>query len=234
MSQIAAEAHAKVARTKMCIYCRQTGPARFRGVEHVLPQSFGTFAGETPTLDCVCDDCNAYFGRHLDQLLARDTYEGISRYTRGILSGESRPQRRLALTLADAAEAGELAGTRVAVDGTTGTLMPIAAQFHVENFRTGKTEVYFRKDIPDLRLPEEIYGKPGEAGARGTWKCRLIAHSKEEHDDMVDALHAAGINFIPGPQLRMPGVEEASSTGGSFLVAIEGEIDTPTSAATKL
>ncbi len=108
---------------KICIYCRQTDPDRFRGVEHVIPQGFGRFGSETPTLDCVCDDCNAYFGRELDQLLTRDTYEGISRYSRGLLSSEARPQKRLSLTLADPAEAGDFVGLRFAVDGTTGQLM---------------------------------------------------------------------------------------------------------------
>jgi hypothetical protein len=44
-------------------------------------------------VNCVCDDCNAYFGRELDQLLARDTIEGVSRYARGQLSSESRAQK---------------------------------------------------------------------------------------------------------------------------------------------
>ena len=57
----------------ICIYCSQTDPSRFRGVEHVIPQGFGRFGSEMPTLDCVCDDCNAFFGRELDQLLARET-----------------------------------------------------------------------------------------------------------------------------------------------------------------
>ena len=30
-------------------------------LEHVIPQGFGRFGSNTPTLDCVCDDCNAYF-----------------------------------------------------------------------------------------------------------------------------------------------------------------------------
>ena len=58
----------------------------------------------------MCDDCNAYFGRELDQLITRETYEGISRYSRGQFSGEARPQKRVTLTLADAAKAGELLG----------------------------------------------------------------------------------------------------------------------------
>jgi hypothetical protein len=64
--------------SKNCIYCSQTDPNRFRGVEHVIPQGFGRFGSATSTLDCVCDDCNAYFGRELDQLLTRETLEGIS------------------------------------------------------------------------------------------------------------------------------------------------------------
>ncbi len=129
-----------VPNDKTCIYCPQTDRSRFRGVEHVIPQAFGRFGSETPTLDCVCDDCNAYFGRELDQLLARETYEGISRYSRGQFSRDARPQKRVSLSLADPAEAGDCLGLRVAVDGTNGRLMPITVQFHVHNFRTGTDE----------------------------------------------------------------------------------------------
>src|ERR1700674_3694666 len=101
----------------ICIYCPQTDTDRFRGVEHVIPQGFGRFGSETPTLDCVCDDCNAYFGRELDQLLTRDTYEGISRYSRGQFSSQARRQKRVSLALADPAEAGAFHGLRVSVDG---------------------------------------------------------------------------------------------------------------------
>jgi hypothetical protein len=83
-----------------CIYCLKDSDVTFRGVEHVIPEAFGTFGSNTPTLHCVCDDCNAYFGRVLDQLLARETIEGISRYTRGQLSRESRAQKRLEINLA--------------------------------------------------------------------------------------------------------------------------------------
>jgi hypothetical protein len=62
----------------------------------------------------VCDDCNAYFGRELDQLLTRDTYEGISRYSRGQFSSQARLQKRVRLVLADPAEAGAFQGLRVA------------------------------------------------------------------------------------------------------------------------
>lgn len=211
---------------KTCIYCPQADPRRFRGVEHVIPQAFGRFGGETPTLNCVCDECNAYFGREFDQLLARDTYEGVSRYSRGLFSSEARPQRRVSLTLADAAEAGNFLGLRVSVDGTTGRLMPPAAQFHVHNFRLGKNEVYFLPQIVGLTLPEADYGKPGTNGKKGTWRCKIFAPSREAHHAMVDALQCAGIDFRPGTPFLHPWASD-SGAQPSFLVEIASEVDKP-------
>jgi hypothetical protein len=215
-----------VSNNKICIYCYQTAPGRFRGVEHVIPQGFGRFGSETPTLDCVCDDCNSYFGRDLDQLLTRDTYEGISRYRHGQLSSEARPQRRVRLTLADAAEAGEFIGLRVSLDGTTRQLMPPAAQFHIHNFKTGEDEVYFMPQIAALVLPEEDYGKPGENGKKGSWRCQVRARSQQAHDAMVEALQRAGINFKPGTPLQIPLAFETGDPP-SFLVEITSVIDKP-------
>jgi hypothetical protein len=215
-----------VSNDKICIYCHQTDPDRFRGVEHVIPQGFGRFGRETQTLHCVCDACNGYFGRELDQLLTRDTYEGISRYSRGLLSSEARPQRRVSLTLADAAEAGDFVGLRVSVDGTTGRLMPPAAQFHVHNFTAGKDEVYCLPQIAALVLPERDYGKPGANGEKGTWQCKIFAPSREEHDAMVEALQHAGIDFRPGTPFQIPWASETGEPP-SFLVEITSEIDKP-------
>lgn len=216
----------RVSGNRSCIYCAQTDLGRFRGVEHVIPQAFGRFGSGTPTLDCVCDDCNAYFGRELDQLLTRDTYEGISRYSRGRFSSEARPQRRVSLALADPTEAGAFQGLRVSVDGTTGQLMAPAAQFHVRNFRTAEDEVYFVPQIPGLILPEADYGKPGSDGEKGTWRCKILAPSREAHDAMVEALQRVGIDFKPGEPFQIPSAVE-TATPASFLVEITSEIDKP-------
>jgi HNH endonuclease len=215
-----------VPNDKICIYCSQTDPSRFRGVEHVIPQGFGRFGSGTPTLDCVCDDCNAYFGRELDQLLTRETYEGISRYSRGQFSSQARPQKRVALTLADPAEAGDFQGLRISLDGTTGQLMPPVAQFHIHNFKTGKDEVYFLPQISGLALPETDCGKPGANGERGTWRCKILAPSRDAHDAVVEALQKAGIDFRPGTPFEIPWAEE-TATPPSFLVEITSEIDKP-------
>lgn len=210
-----------------CIYCFQDDATRFCGVEHVVPQSFGRFGGNTPTLGCVCDDCNTYFGRELDQLLARETLEGISRYTRGQLSSESRPQRRLDIALAEGPEAGPLAGLRVSVDGTTGALMKPRAQFHAFNFQTKQNEVYFNEQIAGLALPVAIYGAPGKNGVKGTWRVKTWAASKEDHDALVAALQANGIDYQPGEPFQIPqGNAEESEEDPTFLVEIQGEVDT--------
>ena len=209
---------------KTCIYCAQSDATLFRGVEHVIPQAFGRFASETPTLDCVCDDCNGYFGRELDQLLARETHEGVARYGRGQFSKEARPQKRISLTLADSTEAGDFVGLRVAVDGTTGRLMPIAPQFHVHNFRTGEDEIYFQEQIAGLSLPEADYGKPGTGSEPGTWNCRLFTPSREAQDEMVDALNRAGIPFESGELFQLP-CDLESEAPPDLLVEITGEVD---------
>ena len=215
-----------VSDNRSCIYCTQTDPARFGGVEHVMPQAFGRFGSGTPTLDCVCDDCNAFFGRELDQFLARETYEGISRYRRGQFSSEARPQKRLSLALADAAESGDFKGLRVSVDGTTGQLLAPDVQFHIHNFTTGKCEVYFLPHIAGLILPESDYGKPGTDSEKGTWRSKILAPSRESHDAMVDALQRVGIDFNPGTPFQIPWSTETAALP-SFLVEITSEIDKP-------
>lgn len=211
-----------------CIYCLKDSDVTFRGVEHVIPEAFGTFGSTTPTLDCVCDGCNAYFGRELDQLLARETIEGVSRYTRGQLSSETRIQRKVAISLADGPEVGQFAGLRVSVDGTTGTLMRPRPQFHAFNFQTMENEVYFIEQIAGLTLPEAIYGAPGRDGVKSTWQVKAFGASKEEYDELVAALQASGIDLRPGEPFRLPdGSAEPRGNQPTLPVYVEGEVDTP-------
>ncbi len=119
----------RVSNDKICIYCRQTDPDRFRGVEHVIPQGFGRFGSETPTLDCVCDDCNCLFRPRIRP--APDP-----RHIRGHLPVQPRPA---------------ICGRWN--DRAAHAVMPPGGQFHVHNFRTGKDEVYFPRQIAGLTLP---------------------------------------------------------------------------------
>jgi hypothetical protein len=209
-----------------CIYCLRDSGVTFKGVEHVIPQAFGKFGNRTPTLNCVCDECNGYFGRKLDQLLSRETLEGVSRYKRGVASKETRAQKRVEIALAEGPETGNFAGMRVTVDGKTGKLMKPAAQFHAFNFKTSENEVYFKEQIPGLKLPEDVYGKPGKDGVKGTWKVKTLAGSKEEHDELVELLRAAGIDFQLGEPFHLPAADASGGSEPDFPVEISGVVDT--------
>lgn len=64
-----------------CIYCVEDKPfSSFTKIEHVIPQSFGLFKNNFTLKNIVCDDCNQYFGDNLEISMARDTFEGVSRF----------------------------------------------------------------------------------------------------------------------------------------------------------
>lgn len=104
--------------------------------------------------------------------------------------------------------------------------MPPAAQFHIRNFKTGEDEIYFLRQIPGLNLQEADYGKPGTNGEKGTWRCKILAPSREAHDAMVEALQRSGIDFRPGTPFQNPW-GSAPGAPPSFLVEIAGEVDKP-------
>jgi hypothetical protein len=60
-----------------CIYCR-CDVASNAPREHVIPQSFGLFKPDI-TLDCVCKDCNHYFGSNLEWPMRVQSLEGTLR-----------------------------------------------------------------------------------------------------------------------------------------------------------
>jgi hypothetical protein len=60
-----------------CIYCRSEVP-NDAPREHVIPQSFGVFKPDI-TLDCVCKDCNHYFGSNLEWPVRVQSFEGVLR-----------------------------------------------------------------------------------------------------------------------------------------------------------
>jgi hypothetical protein len=173
-----------------CIYCDETDPFRFSGREHVVPQAFGKFGSKTPTLKCVCDGCNAIFGRELDQILARDTLEGMLRYNQGKRSTEKRAQRRLRITLADESEAEGFVGAVLeGVDPTNLQLMPLATQLQIKNLTTGETEIFKRAELGKFALPADTFGKPGER------ELVVYAPTKEEHDAFIVELNLAGFDM---------------------------------------
>lgn len=68
----------------LCIWCRQDKPLTAFNVEHVLPQSFGTFEQNFTLVGIVCQETNSFFARELEPALARDSLEGFDRYRYGL------------------------------------------------------------------------------------------------------------------------------------------------------
>lgn len=69
-----------------CIYCLKKKKKSEFNVEHVIPESFGTFGTNTYTLHGqeVCRECNSYFGDKFELILGRGTIEGDLRFQLGL------------------------------------------------------------------------------------------------------------------------------------------------------
>jgi len=66
-------------RTFKCIYCQNEFARDGFSKEHVIPQLLGTFEQNLTLINTVCKDCNNYFGRVLEPVLAVGSWEGIQR-----------------------------------------------------------------------------------------------------------------------------------------------------------
>ena len=210
-----------------CIYCLESDRVTFRGVEHVIPQAFGTFGANTPTLDCVCDDCNKYFGQKLD-CCCRGRRSRVFLVTRVAsypvrLTRSKKVGDLLSPMIQDN---GPYAGLKVFIDGQTGRLYATRAQFHAFNFQTNKNEVYFLEDISGLTLPDDIYGLP-----RKRWRSRDMENEGVRgHEGGIRVSHRC----TPGKRHRVS-CESAIRTPCRYsrrrrrglptaLVAVEGEV----------
>ena len=201
-------------RTFKCIYClRELDRRSYTKVEHVLPQSFGTFEQNFTLLEVVCDECNHYFGNNLEIYLARDTYEGHLRFTHGFRDAsdfkEVARSSRIAIKCVEGEYAGRYLSRRYAKDkGTVEvTLLPqvgfLIAEGHYE---------YFPLDIiPSLALLQE----KGFNGNRPQ-SIHGLAISPEALEKMLADL---GIPF------RVTDFDSAKDAPDSILCEFEGTID---------
>lgn len=202
---------------KKCIYCRETGNDRFKGVEHVMPESFGTFGSQTPTLNCVCDECNAYFGKELDQLLARDTLEGVFRYKKGIFSSESRRQTGIKFYLGAGDETGEYGGIIIeGVDGKTGKLLGPIAQAHFLNTQTNKYEAVPIQKIAGLDWRKLQYSDKG---------IKVFGRNEAQYNEVVQELKKIGINYQAKTWFGPPPFLKRKEEKTKLPVTLEGTID---------
>ncbi len=84
-----------------CIYCLLNREPSAFSAEHVIPRAFGIFE-QNLTLDCVCSECNGYFGKTIELAYTRDSLEALLRLHYGVKPAREAgdlPKRRLTITL---------------------------------------------------------------------------------------------------------------------------------------
>lgn len=197
-----------------CIYCfQEKPPEKYQKREHVIPQCLGCFSPDNLILyDCVCDDCNQYFGDKLELFLGRDSFESIERKRFGIAPKKPlKKRRRVKSKIKD----GELKGVIVEdinadKDGDIGIRNLVQAGFY--NKFTDEYVYYEPDNIPSADQLE----KEGYDLKKTIW---MIAY-ESELPQLIEVLKNKGVNVSAENNFIQPNPPK-----GSVLVESEVTID---------
>lgn len=142
-----------------CIYCLEDKPeTSYIKTEHVTPQSFGVFKNNFTLNKVVCDDCNKYFGDNLEIDLARDTYEGHSRFEFNVKKPDDYKsygrKSRIIIRIAEGQLKGTYAYREYSPDSNEIILKPIP-QVGFKKRDSDEYEYYLLDEIPDKKYLEE-------------------------------------------------------------------------------
>jgi len=197
-----------------CAYCLdEKADEHFRKTEHVLPLSFGTFENNFTLRGTVCDECNQYFGNHLELALARDTFEGHSRFTYGVKDPEEfRPFGRGSRIIIKILE-GPFEGAYVYREYSPETANVILRPLPQVGFlnSSDKYEYFLLDDLPaESQLRERSFNLKHR---------RAICGIAIDEDALRAKLAEKGIDF------RHHGEFVAPQKSESVLCEVEGTID---------
>ncbi|MFC2167776.1 HNH endonuclease [Acidobacteriota bacterium] len=168
-----------------CIYCLlEKDLQSFLGTEHVIPQAFGKFKNNQTLNQIVCDECNQYFGKHLELYLGRDSIEGIARFRFGISPKSNPIYKRLKLRISGESM---MKGVQVVPkfpDSNDSDEIRVVSQVGFFNERTKEYRYFSLEEIP----------KKSELESQG-----YMLNNKEivfygEIDKLVDVLKTKGMN----------------------------------------
>ncbi|MCX5804328.1 MAG: hypothetical protein NTU69_12510 [Proteobacteria bacterium] len=142
-----------------CIYCLEDKPeTSYRKTEHVIPQSFGVFKNNFTLNQVVCDDCNKYFGDNLEIDLARDTYEGHSRFEFNVKKPNDYKSygknSRIIIRVAEGPLKGTYAYREYSPDSNEIVPKPIP-QVGFKKLDSDEYEYYLLDEIPDKEYLEK-------------------------------------------------------------------------------
>lgn len=199
-----------------CIYCLERKSVDRFNREHVLPRSMGSFEPHNLIIQpstsqcCVCESCNSFFGRELDQALARDSFEAVLRFKYGLKSTSKLSELGLKhLTFRLPSTCGDLSGARLRLDIDEDG--PIARYLPQVRIRNKKKHNYEFLTIAELSsIAEEvdqydlrelaIIGQPSPHQERMVQKLREIIHNLGLPFRPGD-IENGGIEIIEGIQI---------------------------------
>jgi hypothetical protein len=172
-----------------CLYCPTTRDGPFPNAEHVLPQAFGKFDSREGnlTLHNVCPQCNAYFGRHLEQHFGRDTLDAYFRLLAGVKPAEEAAEvggRRLTFQIEEPGTEFHRSWMSLAYDPERWIVMEAPAQVAFRGREETEWRWYLERDITKERLSEfrtcrfRVYGSP-ESAVRIAERMEAIGLSSE-------------------------------------------------------
>ncbi len=186
---------------KKCIYCKTADPNIFTSREHVILSSFGKFGSDTPTLHCVCDDCNSFFKKELDQGFSRDTLEGVTRYKNGIYSRQREFPKSVKFELGSDERYGKYAGALLGgYDPSDGKPLPIIPQFWIKNHKTLDWEKYKLEQIKEIDIKKDCYKDP----TSGLTEMQVMGSSQKEYEEVLNELQKRSIPFKEKEKMGIP------------------------------
>jgi hypothetical protein len=196
-----------------CIYCGSDSPPRNKR-EHVMSRAMGSFEHNW-TLDCVCDDCNAYFSRELELPLGRDSIEALLRIVAGVKSPSSAENfigRHMKFSVAGTDHFDGMSARMVPSPDGDGLVPDIVPQVALSS---GDGEwTYLREHA----LTSEAV-QPWRRADRVEIK---IIGQRHDTERLREKLAALGIRFTPVVHLR----DQTPGDGGAFSILQEFAVTT--------
>ena len=172
---------------RVCIYCvREQDPSAFNA-EHVIPRAFGMFA-QNLTLNCVCAECNDYFGKTIELAYGRDSVEAFLRLIHGTKPadevGELSPSR-LSITLGGD---DDWSGCHIELKEEDGQVaVNLVPQVRFAHRRGGW--IFVTEEV----LADTV--KPLPADIDASQDIRLISRSEQMDERLIATLAKRGIGF---------------------------------------
>jgi hypothetical protein len=185
-----------------CIYCRAfTEAVAFARPEHVIPRAFGHFEANL-TIFCVCQECNQWFGDHLEVSFNRNSGEALMRLMSGV-----KPH----------SEAAEVRGHRIEITAGEGSMrFPGAKSYFTQSADGTKLVAAFVPQVgfaptetnePILFTEPELTREIVKQYA--SYECLIIGETEEDYERLSAKLQELGSRaesvlwWHPNPSLQL-------------------------------